>query len=77
MKKIVQFITFTFICSILFSSYTYAEDKIKIGLIIPLSGDHREIGESIVNSVRLAVNKIDSDRTVSYTHLTLPTNREV
>ncbi len=62
MKKIVQFITFTFICSILFSSYTYAEDKIKIGLIIPLSGDHREIGESIVNSVRLAVNKIDSDR---------------
>ena len=34
--------------------------KIKIGLIVPLSGEYKEIGQSIVKaSVRLAINKID------------------
>ena len=62
MKKYIQFITLTFVCSILFSASTFANDKIKIGLIVPLSGEHREIGESIINSVRLAINKINSDK---------------
>mgnify|MGYP002039418809 CR=1 FL=1 len=62
MKKYIQFITLTFVCSILFSTSTFANDKIKIGLIVPLSGEHREIGESIINSVRLAINKINSDK---------------
>tara|TARA_Y100000590_G_scaffold67292_1_gene72977 strand:+ start:4056 stop:5207 length:1152 start_codon:yes stop_codon:yes gene_type:complete len=38
----------------------FAEEKIKIGLIVPLSGEYKEIGESILKSVRLAVNKIDN-----------------
>jgi len=62
MKKIIQFIVLTFICSILISTTTYAEDKIKIGLIVPLSGEHKQVGESILNSVRLAINKIDNSR---------------
>ena len=38
----------------------YAEEKINIGLLIPLSGEQKEIGKSILQSVRLAINKIDN-----------------
>ena len=39
-----------------------SEEKIKIGLIVPLSGEYKEIGNSIVKSARLAINKIDDSR---------------
>jgi len=37
-----------------------ALEKIKIGLLIPLSGQHKPTGELILKSVRLAINKIDN-----------------
>jgi len=37
-----------------------AEEKIKIGLLIPLSGNQGNVGKSILQSVRLAINKIDN-----------------
>jgi len=37
-----------------------AQEEIKIGLLIPLSGKQSDIGKSIVRSVRLAINKIDN-----------------
>ena len=37
-----------------------AEEKIKIGLLIPLSGNQSNVGKSILQSVRLAINKIDN-----------------
>ena len=37
-----------------------AEEKINIGLLIPLSGEQKELGKSIMQSVRLAINKIDN-----------------
>ena len=49
---------FILLC-IAFSQKLYAAEKIKIGLLIPLSGNQSEIGKSILQSVRLAVNKID------------------
>ena len=39
-------------------------DKIKIGLVIPLSGEHKDLGESILKSVRLAVNDINDDKII-------------
>ena len=38
----------------------HAEEKIKIGLLIPLSGNQSNVGKSILQSVRLAINKIDN-----------------
>ena len=35
-------------------------ETLKIGLIVPLSGEYKKIGESIVNSTRLAINKINT-----------------
>ena len=37
-----------------------AQEEIKIGLLVPLSGNQSDIGKSIMQSVRLAINKIDN-----------------
>ncbi len=45
-----------------YSFKVLANENIKIGLIVPLSGEYAEIGNSIINSIRLAVNEIDDSR---------------
>ena len=63
MNKI--FITlFLLICnSILIFSFSFAEEnKIKIGLLVPLSGENAEIGKQIVKATRLALKDIKSDK---------------
>jgi hypothetical protein len=62
MKIIIQFILFIFISLFLDTQRSIAQEKIKIGLIVPLSGEYKEIGRSIVNSTRLAINKIDNSK---------------
>ena len=62
MKIIIQFILFIFISLFLDTQRSIAQEKIKIGLIVPLSGEYKEIGRSIVNSTRFAINKIDNSK---------------
>tara|TARA_B110001450_G_scaffold98049_1_gene93007 strand:+ start:1656 stop:2807 length:1152 start_codon:yes stop_codon:yes gene_type:complete len=60
MKKIIKIIlllTFTLSLSLM---GVFAEEKIKIGLLVPLTGQNSEIGQSIIKSTRLAVNQINS-----------------
>ena len=57
-KKILILI---FIC-LLPSSKIFAEDKIRIGLVVPLSGEYSTIGDSIIKSTRLALNKINDEK---------------
>ena len=38
------------------------EGILKVGLIVPLSGRHQEIGKSVLNSIRLALSKINNDQ---------------
>jgi hypothetical protein len=62
MSRIIKII-FYFILSYFFLNLTTAtaEEKIKIGLLVPLTGSNKVIGESIVKAVRLAVRDINSD----------------
>ena len=46
----------------LFSQNIFASEKIKIGLIVPLSGENSLIGEKIIKSIRMAINKINDER---------------
>ena len=62
MKKFIQFIIFTFIGLILNILQSFADEKIRIGLVVPLSGEYKEVGNSILKSARLAINKIDDLR---------------
>ncbi len=63
MKHLIKFYTLIiFLLAISFSSH--ASDKIKIGLVIPLSGENKELGESVLKSVRLAINDIDDNKII-------------
>ena len=45
---------------LLFFQTVSASDKIKIGLLIPMTGSNKEIGQSIIKAVSLAVKDIDN-----------------
>jgi len=60
MKKFIQFIIFTVSLLVLNIYQCSANEKIKIGLIVPLSGEYSDIGHSVLKAVRLAINKIDN-----------------
>ena len=62
MTKLIKIIYFIFIIfHSLFFQAVNAQEKIKIGLLVPMTGDNKEIGESIIKAVRLAVKDIDND----------------
>ena len=47
----------------LFTTPSFSEDnKIKIGLLVPLTGENAEIGKQIVQATRLALNDINSNK---------------
>ena len=60
MKIFIKIIIFLCLLSVLNIQKVSAEEKIKIGLLVPITGQHSEIGKSIIKSVRLAINKIDN-----------------
>ena len=62
MKKIIQFIIFTFVGLILNIFQSLADEKIKIGLIVPLSGEYKNVGHSILKASIIAINKIDDGK---------------
>ncbi len=44
-------------------NFSFAEEnKVKIGLLVPLSGDNSEIGKQIIKATRLALKDINSDK---------------
>jgi len=55
--KIIFFLAFTF--SVV-PGTVLANNKIKIGLLVPLTGKNSEIGQSIIKSTRLAINTINN-----------------
>ena len=61
MKYLIKFYTILIFLVIL-NSNSLSNDQIKIGLVIPLSGEDKELGETILKSVQLAVNDIDDNK---------------
>ena len=45
-----------------FNKQVFSSEIINIGLLVPLSGEYKDIGNSIVNSIRMALNSIDNKR---------------
>ena len=60
MKKIIKIISLLTLTLLALTEGIIASEKIKIGLLIPLTGKNSEIGQSIIKSARLAVNKINN-----------------
>ena len=62
MIKLIKIIYFIFLYfHFLFFQAVHAQEKIKIGLLVPMTGENKEIGESIIKAVGLAVKDIDND----------------
>tara|TARA_B100001093_G_scaffold348980_1_gene333515 strand:- start:536 stop:1732 length:1197 start_codon:yes stop_codon:yes gene_type:complete len=57
--KIIIFISLNF-CLLLYQS-AKAEEKIKIGLLVPMTGLNKDLGQSIIKAVRLALKDIDTN----------------
>jgi len=62
MKTFIKFLIISTLSLIIFFQNSFSSEKIKIGLIVPISGEHSRLGNSIIKSVRLAINKIDDSR---------------
>ena len=63
MKYLIKFFTLLLFI-IFFASNTSANSKVKIGLVVPLSGENKDLGKSILKSVRLAVNDVDDNKII-------------
>ena len=61
MYKLIKIFTLTFFSFLIQYSPVFPfEEKIKIGLLVPLSGDNKEIGQQIIKSTRIALKDINS-----------------
>ncbi|MDB0054453.1 ABC transporter substrate-binding protein, partial [Candidatus Pelagibacter sp.] len=62
MKKFIKIIFFVSLSFCLLFSYSVkAIEKMKIGLLIPMTGQNKDLGQSIIKAVRLAIKDIDND----------------
>ncbi len=62
--KILNSVIFGFI--LLFAQPILAEEKIKIGLLVPITGEDKEIGLQIIKSTRMALQDINSNNIEIY-----------
>ena len=63
MNKFFIILFFTFCNLFLNINLSFAEEKkIRIGLLLPLTGDNAEIGQQIIKATRLALKDINSDK---------------
>ncbi len=62
MKTLIKLLIFFVLTACFFNQNIFASDKIKIGLIVPLSGENIVIGEKIIKSMRMAINKINDEK---------------
>ena len=61
MYKLIKIFTLTYLIFLIQYSLAFSfEEKIKIGLLVPLSGDNKEIGQQIIKSTRIALKDINS-----------------
>ena len=62
MRKLYIIFLKVFLIIVLTNLKAISDEKIKIGLIVPLSGEYSYIGKSILKSTRMALDKINDER---------------
>ena len=67
MNKFLKILFFLILGFLINTSVTFSdEEKIKIGVLAPLSGDNASLGQQIIKSIRMALNDIDDDKIEIY-----------
>ena len=62
MKVIIKYLLSVVFVFLLNTFNIFANESIKIGLLVPLTGEYNDIGKSIIQSTRMAINKIDDSK---------------
>ncbi len=62
-KNLLILFSFVFIMN---SSGLFAEEKIKIGLLVPMTGENKDIGQQIIKSTRIALKDIGNENLEIY-----------
>ena len=60
-KIIITFLSYFFI---MFNSNLIADEKLRVGLLAPFSGEHRNLGESLLLSTQLALDEINDENII-------------
>ena len=67
MNKIFRILFLLFFFLTLITNQSFADDtKIKIGLLVPLTGENSNLGKEIVKATRLAIMDINSNKIEIY-----------
>ncbi len=67
MNKIFKIFIIVSSCILLSFKFTFAnEKKIKIGLLVPITGENKELGKLIIKSTRLAIKDINNNEIEIY-----------
>ena len=62
MKVIIKYLLSAIFVFLLNTFNTFANENIKIGLLVPITGEYDDIGKSIIQSTRMAINKINDSK---------------
>ncbi|MFL2894443.1 MAG: penicillin-binding protein activator [Candidatus Pelagibacter sp.] len=62
MKVIIKYLLSAVFVFLLNTFNTFANESLKIGLLVPLTGEYDDIGKSIIQSTRMAINKINDSK---------------
>ena len=62
MKTLIKLLIHSAFTLLVLSQNIDASEKIKVGLIVPLSGENSLVGDKIIKSTRMAINKINDNK---------------
>ena len=67
MNKLLKFVQIIIFISVnLYSFNILADEKLKIGLLVPITGDNKALGEQIIKSTRIALKDINTKKLEIY-----------
>ena len=67
MYKFFRILLLTIIIFLFNFSFAFSNsEKVKIGLLVPLSGEYKDLGHLIIKSIRMALNDIGTDKIEIY-----------
>ena len=67
MNNFIKFLKVIFFISVyLYSLNALANEKLKIGLLVPITGDDKGLGQQIIKSTRMALEDINTDNLEIY-----------
>ena len=61
MKNFFKIILILFLTSFITTNGFSFEEKLKIGLLVPMTGDDKDLGSLIIKSTRMALEDINTD----------------